>query len=259
VINDPPGSPYWQTRLEAELPRGAREVAYAQSARLGQFVVLAAALEGANAPLRWGEAGGEPVVVPLGADPPRRRWTAVVRQYLRLGFLHIVPGGLDHVAFVLGLFLLALRLRPLLVQVTCFTVAHTLTLAFATLGVVRLPPSVVEPLIAVSIAYVGVENLITRELRPWRPALVFGFGLLHGLGFAGILADVGIARSELAPALLSFNAGVELGQLAVLAAAFLLVGLPFGRKAWYRARVAVPGSLAIAALGLLWFLQRVPR
>jgi hydrogenase/urease accessory protein HupE len=181
----------------------------------------------------------------------------VVRTYLELGFTHILPKGTDHILFVLGIFLLSRRLKEVLWQVTAFTVAHTITLGLATLDLVRLPPSVVEPLIALSIAYVGIENLVTRELRPWRPALVFGFGLLHGLGFAGVLAEIGIVRRELVPALLSFNLGVEGGQLAVLAAAFLLVGLPFGRKPWYRSRIAVPGSIAVAGLGLFWFVERL--
>ena len=259
VVNDPPGSPYWRTALEADLPAGARDLAITQSARFGRFVVLSSKVEGENAPLRWGHSGrgGSPVPVPLGTEPPVRPWIEVALQYLALGFTHIVPAGLDHVCFVLGLFLLTLRLRPLLVQVTSFTLAHTITLGLATLGVVRLLPSIVEPLIALSIAYVGIENLVTKELRPWRPALVFAFGLLHGLGFAGVLAEVGISRRELVPALLSFNLGVEAGQLAVLAAAFLFLGLPFGKKPWYRARIAIPGSLAVAGLGLFWFVERL--
>src|SRR5262249_58079568 len=112
-------------------------------------------------------------------------------RYVRLGFRHILPDGLDHILFVLGLFLLSPRLRPLLVQVSAFTVAHTATLALSTLGLVRLPPAVVEPLIALSIAYVAIENTVVRELRPWRIALVFGFGLLHGLGLAGALGALG--------------------------------------------------------------------
>ena len=260
VVNDPPHSPYWHTLLEADLPPGARELVYTQRAKVGQYTVLSEKIEGANAALRWSQGGGDaavPVTVPIGTNPPARSTAEIVFQYLRLGFHHILPEGLDHVCFVLGLFLLALRLRPLLVQVTCFTVAHTISLGLATLELVRLPPSVVEPLIALSIAYVGIENLVTKEMRPWRPALVFGFGLLHGLGFAGVLASVGISRRELVPALLSFNLGVEGGQLAVLSAAFLLVGLPFGKQPWYQARIAIPGSLAVAGLGLFWFVQRL--
>src|SRR6185295_2596714 len=186
--------------------------------------------------------------------PPSR--LQVARQYLALGYTHILPKGIDHILFVLGLFLLSVRLKPLLLQVTAFTVAHTLTLGLAMLGWVHLSSRIVEPLIAVSIVYVAVENLFARELKRSRVALVFCFGLLHGLGFAGVLSELGLPRSEFVPALLSFNAGVELGQLSVLAGAFLLVGALRSRP-WYRLRVAVPASLAIAAVGMYWAIERV--
>src|SRR5262249_40439705 len=131
-------------------------------------------------------------------------------RYVRLGFRHILPDGLDHILFVLGLFLLSPRLRPLLVQVSAFTLAHTPTPvappappALSTLRLVGLPPAVVEPLIALSIAYVAIENTVVRELRPWRIALVFGFGPLHGLGFAGALGALGLPRGSFLAALLS--------------------------------------------------------
>ena len=187
--------------------------------------------------------------------PPTR--SEVVRQYLTLGFTHIVPGGPDHILFVLGIFLLSRRLKPILQQVTAFTVAHTLTLALSIYGIVRLPPAIVEPLIALSIVFVAVENILTPELRPSRIALVFCFGLLHGLGFAGVLSELGLPRSEFLTALLSFNVGVEGGQLTVIAFASLLVGLPFRRQAWYRRRVVVPASCLIAAVGLYWSVERV--
>lgn len=179
----------------------------------------------------------------------------VAGRYLALGFWHIVPEGLDHILFVLGLFLLSVRLRPLLWQVSAFTAAHTLTLGLSTWGVLDLSPRIVEPLIALSIAWVAVENVVTDELRPWRVWVVFGFGLLHGLGFAGVLSELGLPRSETVTALLSFNAGVELGQLTVLLLAFLAVG--WGRHAfWYRRRVVIPASVAIAAVGLWWAVER---
>ena len=112
-------------------------------------------------------------------------------------------------------------------------------------------------MIALSIVYVAVENILTPKLSPWRVAVVFAFGLLHGMGFAGVLAQLGLPRSEFLPALLSFNAGVECGQLAVISIAFLLIGLPFRNKPWYRRRIVIPGSIAIAAVGLFWFVQRV--
>ncbi len=243
-------------RLAGRVPEGARQVAFRASRAFPPVhltILHQANLEGRREVL---ERGAVSAAFPLaGAAPPPRRG-AVLAQYLRLGFAHIVPAGPDHMLFVLGLFLLCARWRPLLWQVSAFTAAHTLTLALATWGVMTLPTAVVEPLIALSIAYVAIENLFVRELKPWRPALVFAFGLLHGLGFAGVLAELGLPRGETTTALVGFNLGVELGQLAVLATAFAAVGW-LRERPWYRTRVVVPASLAIAAMGLTWAVQRV--
>jgi hydrogenase/urease accessory protein HupE len=124
-------------------------------------------------------------------------------------------------------------------------------------GVVSLPSRIVEPLIALSVAYVGIENLLTSKLAPWRPAVVFGFGLLHGMGFAGALTDLRLPRSELIPALISFNIGIELAQLTIVAAAYFAVAIWCQDKPWYRARFVMPASAVIAAAGLFWTVQRV--
>jgi len=163
---------------------------------------------------------------------------------------------LDHILFVLGLFFLSTRLAPLLWQVTAFTAAHTVTLALGMLGYVTVPASIVEPLIAASIVYAGVENVLSRGLSPWRPAVVFVFGLLHGLGFASVLGDIGLNPSQFVTGLIGFNVGVELGQLTVLALAFLAVGLWFRNKPWYRARISNPASIAIALVGAFWVVER---
>ncbi len=205
------------------------------------------------------ERGDESPPYELGDGASAGRSPALLRsvaEYLVLGFWHIVPAGLDHILFVLGLYLLSPRLAPLLWQISAFTIAHTLTLAMSTYGVLALPSQVVEPLIAASIAYVAIENLFTRELHAWRPALVFAFGLLHGMGFAGVLNELGLPRGEFVPALIAFNAGVELGQLAVLAAALACSGW-FRTQRWYRAAVAIPASVAIACVGLYWSIERV--
>jgi hypothetical protein len=154
-------------------------------------------------------------------------------------------------------FLLTTKLRPLLVQVTCFTVAHSVTLGLAMYGIVSVSPRIVEPLIALSIAYVAIENIATPKLTPWRPIIVFCFGLLHGLGFAGALQELHLARSEFLPALVSFNVGIELAQLAVIAAAYFAVAFWSSDKVWYRSRIVVPASAAIAAAGLFWTVQRI--
>ena len=183
------------------------------------------------------------------------RWE-VMRQYLWLGYTHILPKGIDHILFVLGLFLLSVRVRPILIQVTAFTIAHSITLGLTMYGVVSLSPRTVEPLIAFSIAYVAIENLVTNEIKPWRLALVFSFGLLHGMGFAGVLKELGLPRNEFLPALLSFNLGVEGGQLTVIASAALLVAW-FRNRTWYRQAIVVPASLAIASVGIYWTFTRL--
>ncbi|MEM7427087.1 MAG: HupE/UreJ family protein [Pseudomonadota bacterium] len=183
-------------------------------------------------------------------------WQVFVR-YIAVGFEHIIPKGLDHILFVLGLFFFSFHWRPLLVQITAFTAAHTITLALAVLGYVQLPAHIVEPLIALSIVYVAVENLFAPALRLWRPALVFAFGLLHGLGFASVLMEVGLSATHLAAGLAGFNIGVELGQLAVVGTAILVLAVPFGSWEWYRKAIAVPCSVMIAGIGAYWFVERV--
>ena len=213
--------------------------------------------EGRQATRRWvldRGARSDPFVL-VGPEGLASRWD-VARQYLRLGVVHIVPDGLDHILFVLGLFLLSTKARPLVWQVTAFTLAHALTLSLSTFGVVELSPRVVEPLIALSIAYVAIENVLTDRLTPWRPVVVFAFGLLHGLGFASVLRQLGLPQTDRLVGLVTFNLGIELGQLAVIAAAFLAIGW-FRRRWWYRTRLVVPASLCIAAVGMTWAVQRL--
>ncbi len=190
----------------------------------------------------------------VGVAEPRS-WIAAAWDYMKIGYTHILPKGLDHILFVLGLFLLSIRLGPLLWQVTAFTLAHSVTLALGLYGVVNISPSIVEPLIALSIVYVAIENIMTNRLHAWRPVIVFAFGLLHGLGFAGILTEIGIPRSDFVLGLISFNVGVELGQLTVILLAWLAVGWAMKRD-WYRSRIAIPASLIIAAIGAYWFVER---
>ena len=199
-------------------------------------------------------ARSDPFTLAAPVEPPDAR--SIGLTYLRLGFLHIVPRGLDHILFVLGLFLLGSQLRPLVWQVTAFTLAHALTLSLAVFDVVSLPSAVVEPLIAMSIVYVAVENLLTSRLMPWRPVVVFGFGLLHGLGFAGVLRELGLPDQQRILGLISFNVGIELGQLLVIASALLAVGW-CRSEAWYRRRIVVPASLVVAATGLFWAVRRL--
>ncbi|MFT7593476.1 MAG: hydrogenase/urease accessory protein HupE [Paracoccaceae bacterium] len=180
----------------------------------------------------------------------------VFAGYIPVGFDHILPKGLDHILFVLGLFFLSARLRPLLWQISAFTVAHTVTLALGVTGTVQVDPTIIEPLIAGTIVFVAVENVFTRRLSRWRVLLVFGFGLLHGLGFASVLGDFGLPEQQFFAALIGFNVGVELGQITVIMAAFLAVGVWFRNKWWYRGRIAIPASVVIALIGGYWFVER---
>ena len=181
----------------------------------------------------------------------------VFLDYIPVGYAHIVPLGIDHILFVIGLYLFSTHWRPLLLQVTAFTVAHTLTLALSMLNLISIPASIVEPIIAASIVYVAVENIFFPKLKWWRPAIVFAFGLVHGLGFASVLTDFGLTASSFVGGLIGFNVGVELGQLSVILVCFLLLGLWFRNKSWYRSVIVINLSVAISLVGSFWFVQRV--
>jgi len=191
-----------------------------------------------------------------GAAVATSGWDTFV-TYMPVGFDHILPKGLDHILFVLGLFFLSAGLGALIWQISAFTLAHTITLAAGALGWVTISGAIVEPLIAASIVFIAVENIVSNRLNKWRPVVIFAFGLLHGLGFASVLGEFGLPQAQFIPALIGFNIGVEIGQLTVIAIAFGLVGLWFGRKPWYRARIAIPASVLIALIGAYWFVERV--
>jgi HupE/UreJ protein len=177
--------------------------------------------------------------------------------YLKLGYTHIIPNGFDHILFVLGIFFLNPKLKPVIWQATAFTVAHSITLGLAMYGVIKPISSIVEPIIALSIVFVAVENLITSELKPWRILIVFCFGLIHGMGFASALNSLGLPPGDFFSSLISFNVGVELGQLTIILLAFFLVGKWFGKKEWYRKRIVYPVSGLIGVIALYWTIERI--
>ena len=177
--------------------------------------------------------------------------------YLKLGFNHILPWGLDHILFVVGLCLLSKKIKVILWQATAFTVAHSITLALSMKNIIVAPPAIVEPIIALSILFVALENILLDELKPWRVLLVFLFGLVHGMGFASSLNEIGLPRNNFLLSILSFNGGVELGQVFVILAVFLLVVLPFGKMKNYRKYVVYPLSALIGLIALYWTVQRV--
>ena len=171
------------------------------------------------------------------------------------GFRHIVPDGPDHIAFLLGLFFLSRQLWPLLWQITLFTVAHSLALGLILYGLPAIPPRMIETAVALSIAFIAIENLFSEKPGRWRPWVVFVFGWIHGLAFAHTFSDRPLTRGEIIPSLFGFNLGVELGQLVVIGSALLVFGGAWDQP-WYRHRVAIPASVVIALSGLGWAIQR---
>jgi len=180
----------------------------------------------------------------------------VVGFYLQLGIRHIIPYGIDHILFVISLCLLSTRIKTILWQATAFTVAHSVTLALSMKGVLVAPGAVVEPIIAMSIVFVAIENMLLSELKPWRIGIVFLFGLIHGMGFASALNEIGLPRDKFYTSILSFNVGVEIGQVVVIAGVFMLVIIPFGKRGWYRKWVVYPASIVIALTAGYWVVVR---
>jgi hypothetical protein len=180
----------------------------------------------------------------------------VVWFYLKLGIQHIIPLGADHILFVTSLCLLSTHIRTILWQATAFTVAHSVTLALSMKGILVAPGAIVEPIIALSIMFVAIENMLLSELKPWRIAVVFLFGLIHGMGFASALNEIGLPRNKFYTSILSFNAGVEIGQVIIIACAFMLVIIPFGKRIWYRKFIVYPSSILIASIAAYWVIRR---
>ncbi len=177
--------------------------------------------------------------------------------YLKLGYMHILPNGFDHILFVTGLCLLSKKVSTILWQATAFTVAHSITLALSMKNIIVAPSAVVEPIIALSILFVAVENLLITKLSTWRILLVFMFGLVHGMGFASALNEIGLPRNKFFLSILSFNVGVELGQVTVILGVFTLFIFPFRDIKNYKKAVVYPLSLAIASIALYWTIERV--
>jgi hydrogenase/urease accessory protein HupE len=254
---DAAAAPMATIRLTGPVPSSAAHLTWRYAWTFASYAVTIRRAASDSPTTEWLEGGQSSAPVVLKAPAPAVDRLATARRYLALGFTHIVPGGLDHVLFVLGIYLLSGRARSVLLQVSAFTMAHSITLGLSMYGLVTVSPRIVEPLIALSIAYVAIENIFLSELKAWRVAFVFVFGLLHGMGFAGALKELGLPRSEFVTALLTFNVGVEAGQLAVIGTAFLLVGWYSADRVWYRRRIVVPASMAIACTAVYWTIQRL--
>jgi HupE / UreJ protein len=201
----------------------------------------------------------------LGAGRPavdfytrsRQGTLAVFTAFTRSGIHHIAIGP-DHILFVIGLLLLGGSVGRLLTIISAFTVGHSVTLSLATLGIVNAPPHLVEPAIALSIIYVGADNLLVgargRDVRPW---IALFFGLVHGFGFASVLAETGLPRHALGVSLFSFNVGVEIGQALIVVTVATALGAVRSRNATLAGRIATAGSIVVVLAGAFWFVERV--
>ena len=227
----------------------------------------AASIQGASI---WGRIGRVTGFLLLGILLSQQLWAHVVVGelekmskteaaflYLQLGYKHILPLGFDHILFVVSLFLISPKLKPVLWQATAFTIAHSVTLGLAMYHVINPPAAIIEPLIALSIVYVALENIFSPRLKASRIGVVFLFGLVHGVGFAGALGQMGLPQNAYLLSLVMFNVGVELGQLTVILIAFFFVAKWWGEKSFYRKRIVIPISILIAAIAGYWTIERL--
>lgn len=177
--------------------------------------------------------------------------------YFQLGFTHVIPLGFDHILFILTLFFLSSNIKTVLIQCSVFTIAHSLSLGLAASGFMIPNANIVEPLIAISILFTAIENIVHDKINPWRIALIFGFGFIHGLGFANALKEIGIPINQFLASLLSFNIGVELGQITIILAAYFLISKWFAEKIWYEERFVYPICTIIGCVALYWTIERI--
>ena len=187
----------------------------------------------------------------------RQGWTSVVKEFIPAGIYHIFTGP-DHILFIVGLLRLGGTMLRLLSIVTAFTIAHSITLSLAALNVVNPPARLIEPAIALSIIYVGIDNLMVgktgRDVRAW---IAFFFGFVHGFGFAGVLREFGLPREALGWSLFSFNFGVEIGQACIVVVVASLLAAVRKRNEELAMRIMKVGSVCVMLAGTFWFVQRV--
>jgi len=178
-------------------------------------------------------------------------------QYLELGFTHVIPLGFDHILFILTLYLFSSDIKKTIIQCSVFTLAHSLSLSMSIFGLIIPNPEIIEPLIALTIVYTSIENIVFDKTNALRLVMIFFFGIIHGLGFASALNEIGLPNSNFVLALFSFNLGVELGQIAVILLAFMLFVKWLKEKTWYKKRVVYPISTLIGCIALIISIQRI--
>lgn len=182
---------------------------------------------------------------------------AVFWKYMLVGFEHIIPLGFDHILFITCVFFLSPNLKNVVLQASMFTLAHSITLGLSMYGIIKPPANIIEPLIAISIVFLAVENILSDRVKPWRLLMVFLFGMVHGMGFAGALSQLGMPRYAFATALISFNVGVEIGQLTIILLLYFFISRPFSKMPWYRKRIVIPISIIVALVASYWTIQRI--
>jgi len=178
-------------------------------------------------------------------------------KYMLIGFQHIIPEGFDHILFITCVFFLNSNLKKVIIQASMFTLAHSITLGLAMYGVIKPPANIIEPLIALSNVVLAIENIMSDKIRPWRLVTVFIFGMVHGMGFAGALSQLGMPQYAFGMALISFNVGVEIGQLTIILLLYFFVAKVFSSRVWYRRRIVIPVSVLIALVASFWTVQRI--
>lgn len=177
--------------------------------------------------------------------------------YLKLGYTHVIPLGFDHILFILTLFFLNSKLKSIIIQCSVFTLAHSLTLGLITFGLCIPNFKIIEVLIAMSILFTAIENIVINKINPFRLVIVFAFGLVHGMGFANALLETGLPKGQYGTALVLFNIGVELGQITVIFLAYFLVAKWFGTKSWYKEKLVYPLCTIISGIALYWIIDRI--
>jgi len=194
---------------------------------------------------------------PINITMERTPTQDVIWFYLKMGITHIIPNGFDHILFVISLCLLSNKMKTILWQASAFTVAHSITLALSMKNIIVAPGQLVEPVISLSIVFVAVENILLSELKPWRVLIVFFFGLVHGMGFASALNEVGLPRNNFFTSILAFNLGVEGGQIIVILLVFGLLVAPFAKRINFKKQFVYPLSILIALIASYWTIERV--
>ena len=255
---DTPARMVWEVRHEYQDRNGLLELHWKESED-GPSLALATVSNGRELDLITVDQGRFHTLAQVSASTGQTTQAVTNRfsifGWLKSGFEHVIPLGLDHILFILGLFFLSPKWKDLLTQSLIFTIAHTITLGLTVTKIIPVNPGIIEPLIALSIAYVAIENLFLKELKPWRLFFIFALGLLHGMGFGSVMSALPVESSSLVIPLIGFNLGVEIAQITILA-------LALGATFWFQQRkeyqwLRIAASLAIAATGLFWTVERI--